>query len=298
MSDPHERNYAEAPQRLAKLATNEPTTIQGKMALLTAVVNDRLTQQSQRKQMLMDYHLPHFIQKAFEIQQTATPSSQMVLPGLLKSWRDLKERHNHKNEHRGHLFNPFALIPIGETTHSRLLGDLLNPRGTHGQNRRLLDAFLEAIEVPDPTVGDWMISIEEGYVDLCLWRRNPASVIIIENKSNHAVDQPNQLYRYWYQNIHRPYPTLDYSDESVKHAFQIIYLPPTAEKQPAFQSLQRPAYLAALGLPESIADVGITFKVCSFRDQIVAWLNRCDELIPNDNYRLKSHLQFYKEIWI
>lgn len=266
--------------------------------LCNGTLNDYTVRQVQRRQVRMEQHLQSVIQKTRELQKTSLRTAQTTIPQLIECWKTLKEEQKKKNRECGHLFNPLALLPIAETTHSRLLGDLLNPQGSHGQERLLLHAFLQSIDIPDPSAGDWMLSIEEGKVDLCLFRRSPASVIIIENKSNLAIDQPNQLYRYWYENIHIPYPTLDYSSDEVKQAFQIIYLPPTAEKQPAFHSLQRPAYLASLGLPANLANVGVTVKTCSFRDHIANWLGNCEKIVPPENHRLRAHLQFYKELWI
>lgn len=230
--------------------------------------------------------------------QRTQAAIELYLPEVISRWMSLKAVQEKKNKDCGHLFNPLALIDIGETTHSLLLGDLLNPNGSHGQGRILLHAFLQHINVPNPKDGNWMISIEkEGRVDICLWRKSPASVILIENKSNGAVDQPNQLYRYWHEKIQKPYPLLDYSISENKQSFQIIYLPPTAGKHPTRHSLQRPDYLNASRLPKTLNEAGVTIKVLTFRDHITAWLGYCDQLIPSSNTRLRTHLQFYKELW-
>lgn len=268
-----------------------------KLYLCGDVLNDHTVGQLERSHKRLEQQLEPIIQQFCDIWTTNLCRRKTVIPRVISGWMTLQTEQNKKNESCGHLFNPLALIPIGETTHSRLLGDLLDPNGTHGQGRRLLHAFLDGIDVPDPTAGDWMISIEQGGVDICLWRRAPASVIIIENKSNNAVDQPNQLYRYWHENIYKPYPNIDYSLSQNKKAYQVIYLPTTAEKLPTSNSLQRPEYLDLSNLPKTLADVGITVKICAFRDHITAWLNHCDKLVPSDNLRLRTHLQFYKELW-
>ena len=219
------------------------------------------------------------------------------LSEIIQKWRVIKAEQDEKNKQYGHLFNPLEAIDIGETTHSRLLGDLLNPKGTHGQGPLFLHVFLEGLGVPNPGEGEWQISIEDGRVDICLWRLSPPSVIIIENKSNWAVDQENQLYRYWYQNIYKPYPYDDYSTAERKLTFQIIYMPPTAGKRPSENSFQRPRELDSLGLPENLHEVGVTVKVCTFRDHVADWLEKCDGLIPPTNARLRTYLQFYKELW-
>lgn len=50
---------------------------------------------------------------------------------------------------------------------------------------------------------NWTVTAEKGRVDILLKRTHPHSVIIIENKSNYANDQENQLYRYWHQEIYK-----------------------------------------------------------------------------------------------
>ncbi|RYD49505.1 MAG: hypothetical protein EOP85_01505 [Verrucomicrobiaceae bacterium] len=220
-----------------------------------------------------------------------------ALPSLIENWRILREEQSKKNGEFGHLFNPLSIIPISETTHSRIIGDLLDPGGSHGQGGRLLHKFLESIDVPNPRDGKWTVSVEKGNLDLCLRRVTPASVIIIENKSNMAVDQPNQLYRYWHEQIRGPFPDLDYASEGVKKSFQILYLCPGNERYPGNHSLRRPSYLDSQDLPDTLADVGVTIRACSFQSEIRGWLLRCIELIPPENHRLRICLQIYGELW-
>lgn len=113
-----------------------------------------------------------------------------------------------RNGTEGHLFNVFALwnrlSGIGETLHSRLLHFLLSDDPMHGQKDKFLMKFLEMAGIEDPQEGTWYATAETGRVDVMLKRTNPYSVIIVENKSNWAGDQSNQLYRYWYENMYAP----------------------------------------------------------------------------------------------
>ena len=270
---------------------------QTKLDLCGEVIDNLSAWNMQRKRAAVERYWPGVINGASEICAAKDGASQRVLNEIIQQWREIKAEQDKKNTEHGHLFNPFALIPIGETTHSQLLGELLNPRGKHGQGRLLLHAFLERLGVPNPEGGEWLISIEGGKVDICLWRLSPPSVIIIENKSNWAGDMENQLYRYWYQNIYRSYPDLVYSLEETKRSFQIIYLPPMAGKTPSPNSLQRSNKLDSLGLPMDLYEVGVTVKVLTFRDDIADWLDACVQRIPKTNTRLKAYLQFYKELW-
>ena len=267
------------------------------LALCGEVINAYTAKFIRRFQTTFGTNLPDIIQLACGLRSFRQGLEHKLLPEIIARWKILKAEQFAKNRTHGHLFNPLATVPIGEIVHSRLLGDLLNPKGSHGQGRLFLDVFLKSIGVPSPTDGDWMISIEDGRVDICLWRLSPASVVIIENKSNWAVDQQHQLYRYWYENIQKIHPALDYSQPEVRQSFQLLYLPPTAGKQPDQHSLQRPEYLDYTGLPRTLSEVGLTIKILPYRDHIAAWLNACEQLIPPTNTRLSVYLQFYKELW-
>jgi len=276
---------------------SENLVTHAKLSLCSEVINAYTANCTQRSRTTFGNHLPEIIQLTCELRSSKQGLEHKLLPEIIARWKILKAEQFAKNMAYGHLFNPLATIPIGEIIHSRLLGDLLDPKGSHGQGQLFLDAFLESISVPNPTDGDWMISIEDGRVDICIWRLSPASVVIIENKSNWAVDQQHQLYRYWYENIQKIHPTLDYSQPEVKQSFQLLYLPPTAGKQPDQHSLQRPEYLDYTELPKTLREVGVTVKILPYRDHIAAWLNVCEQLIPPTNTRLRAHLQFYKELW-
>ena len=241
--------------------------------------------------------IPETISRAREIVQRDKGRRRELAAETLAGWKQLRATHAKRNEATGHLFNPLRDLPISEPVHSRLLGDLLDPDGSHGQGRLLLEAFLREIDVPEPSAGTWSVSVESGYVDICLWRREPASVVIIENKSNLAVDQAHQLYRYWHSHIHSHYPLLDYSHHETRRSFQILYLPPTAGKQPLSHSLQCPDHLSGRGLPATLKDVGVTVKVFALRDLAAGWLASCAGLVPVSNIRLRTYLEFYRELW-
>jgi hypothetical protein len=247
-------------------------------------------------------NLSLLLQGASEILTTRKRTHKSIFQKIIDTWKEIRKEQDEKNKLCGHLFNPLTSIPIGETTHSRLLGNLLNPKANHSQGSLFLEAFLKRIEVPSPEKGIWKISIETGSVeagrvDIRLFRKSPPSVILIENKSNWAEDQPNQLYRYWHEYIHKPFQPLDYNSTEVKQSFQILYLPPAGEKSPDSNSLERPKYFDALGLPKTLDEVGVTVKKMTFRDHIAPWLDECLLILPPSNVRLSTFIQFYNELW-
>ena len=214
---------------------------------------------------------------------------------VLSQWMAEKTELKKTNRTNGSLFNPLKSINIGETTHSVLLGDLLNPQGSHGQGKLFLESFLSLIEVPNPTKGEWGITVEMGRIDILLRRLKPASVVIIENKSNNAGDQPNQLYRYWEQAIHRYYPKLDYGLDDTKCSFQIVYLPPDSCKKLSEDSMTRPREWAnKMPFHERIP---IKPHIIPFQNLMEHWLASSAGSVPAENLRLTTFLRFYSELW-
>jgi len=107
------------------------------------------------------------------------------------------------------------------TTHSALLCDLLDPRGTHGQGGAFLRAFLALVDdhlprntsrVPWPPADGWWSVVPEfaaaqGRLDILLTNRGPsgAATIVIENKWDHDLTD-RQLERYAeYLSAQRPW---------------------------------------------------------------------------------------------
>jgi hypothetical protein len=105
-------------------------------------------------------------------------------------------------------FNVFAITKRGHyevTTHSRLLGALLDPIGSHEQGNLFLAAFLDLLMAKKPNWvfpkpdHRWSISLENDSIDIVLSHpnpQNPQTRIIIENKWS-APDREQQLFAYW-----------------------------------------------------------------------------------------------------
>lgn len=216
---------------------------------------------------------------------------------ILDRWQDLKKVETKKNRKEGHLFNPLYFFPIGETKHSDLLGFLLKPWESHGMGDALLRKFLERLGVPDPELGQWQVMVEKGRIDLLLYRESPKSIIIIENKSHHAVDQAHQLYRYWHKVIHQNerIPLAEYETEMIQNTFQLVYLPSNEEKIPAAHSLCCPPEYKETdpALPDQMP---LHYKLWTFNKDIAEWLEEAKECVPASNYRMKAYLEFYQEL--
>ena len=197
-------------------------------------------------------------------------------------------------------FNVFNLFNPGETMHSKILAHLLDPRESHGQGNCFLYSFLKMIEIESPELGIWHISCEAERIDVCLERNDPLSIIIIENKSNWAGDQGNQLYRYWFKKMyphHKDNNDLKHFYKSNEKYHKILYLTPDASKQPSPNTLNRPD-----GLDDNRApgELPIIPEPLLFRDLVGRWLYpllKQNQIRP-ENHRMCEYIKQYIEFWM
>lgn len=217
-----------------------------------------------------------------------------------KNWYDIYTEDRTKHEAIGHNFNIFSLFKeefdfhIKEIMHSKLLKFLLNPFSSHGQGNKFLIEFLNLIGIQNPNVGSWFVTAEEGRIDVLLKRNHPHSVVIIENKSNWASDQPNQLYRYWLQEIYSTTKEAhhEFYDRNMDK-YQIIYLPPNESKQYEQQSIIKPTDLSDANLPENIP---LRIKTIYFNKEIQIWLENCKFQLPEKNHRIREYICQYQSL--
>ena len=176
------------------------------------------------------------------------------------------------------LWNEFS--GISEPIHSRILHFFLSDNPMHGQGKLFLSAFLEYIGFEkDEGNEEWIITAEEGRVDVLLRRLNPLGAVIIENKSNWAEDQPNQLYRYWYENIHKRKEDSDTDYYSKHPEYKIVYLVPDETKHINSNSTSRP-----VDYPEDLPDkLPMEPIVMDFHEDIPKWLRKCMVSVYEDN---------------
>lgn len=200
------------------------------------------------------------------------------------------------NTKKGKYVNVFSLwnefSGISEPIHSRILHFFLSDNPMHGQGKLFLSAFLEYIGFEkDKGNEEWIITAEEGRVDVLLRRQNPLGAVIIENKSNWAGDQPNQLYRYWYENIHKCKEDRD-TDYYSKHPdYKIVYLVPDRTKHINSNSISRP-----VDYPEDLPEeLPMELKVMTFHEAIPEWLGKCMDRLPAENTPLRNLIAQYIE---
>ena len=189
--------------------------------------------------------------------------------------RKIKEQRKEKFE-RGENYNIFydlGFMSDEVHLHSMFLANLLNPKGSHGQRGKFLEAFLKMLQKSFPAISaDRLVldtanaSVEvEKYIGrqtdseggrIDIYFTDGKHSIIIENKI-YAGDQHHQMLRYW------NYGMSQKGDDTEK-SFVLIYL--TLDGcSPSKDSLG-----------EDLKENDI---VClSYKSDIRGWLDRCVEL--------------------
>ena len=189
--------------------------------------------------------------------------------------RKIKEQRKEKFE-RGENYNIFydlGFMSDEVHLHSMFLANLLNPKGSHGQRGKFLEAFLKMLQKSFPAISADSLELdtaiasvevekyigrqtdsEGGRIDIYL--TDGKHSIIIENKI-YAGDQYHQMLRYWNYGMSQ-------KGNDTEKSFVLIYL--TLDGcSPSKDSLG-----------EDLKENDI---VClSYKSDIRGWLDRCVEL--------------------
>lgn len=231
-------------------------------------------------------------------------SSMSQVLDICLQYSNAKKQIREKHRQDGHLFNTFSLwnrfTHISEPIHSRILHFLLSDDDLHGQGNLFQLELLKMLKVESPEIGQWDSAAEQDRVDVRMVRQEPHNVVIIENKSNWACDQPNQLYRYWYSHIHHCAEDCcsDYYKDNDR--FRIVYLVPKEMKQLSEQSMTKPSrdWFQGLSdeeyelLPDRLPLVPI---IWSFDMQVDKWLQKCEDMLDVKNTPLRNFIKQYRE---
>ncbi len=188
----------------------------------------------------------------------------------MDSVKKVIDNYEEKSIKSGEKFNVFSILKLENNevrTHSALLGELLNPKGSHGMKTTFLELFLkeifenESCLIPEST----SIGIEEhigkinsdytegGRIDVILKdKRN--NVILIENKI-YAGEQKNQLIRY-----KNAYPNA-----------KILFLTLFGNDSFRSEGLNAEAH----------------YKLISYENHIINWLQKCLDI--SDSFPILKH---------
>lgn len=156
----------------------------------------------------------------------------------------------------GERFNMFRVCGVNhyENTHSAILTEFLNPKGTHGLKSKLLECFIKTLG-ENFTINGFNCqnariyteySTPEGRIDILIEDEKRKKAIIIENKI-YANDQLDQLKRY------DSYAKNKYT----KGNYQILYL--TLDGKEATEQ----------------SGEGVSYLTISYEENIINWLEKC-----------------------
>jgi hypothetical protein len=215
------------------------------------------------------------------------------IDNIIDNFQLENEKIKEKNKTHSVLFNPLTFFPIGETMHSFLIANLIDPNAEHGQGNLFLKSFLKLLDIEVFENDNWIVTAETGRIDILIKRQNPHTVIVIENKSNYAIDQENQIYRYWYQEI---YTTNKKQIKPIDPKnYRIIYLTPAEWKIPNEYSLSKPKNQ---GYEDDLPiTVPITPEIWLFNVHLKKWLTHSLEELHEENHRLREYIKQYIELW-
>lgn len=172
---------------------------------------------------------------------------------LLQQAGLIVEKSNKIEELTGGYFNVFSILGMERLevkTHSALIHELLNPKGSHFQGITYLKIFInEILEIEDYNFKNVKVDRERyisnyGRLDLVI--ENDENIIIIEIKID-ACNQENQIYRY--------------NQYGLKNGKKL-----------------RLYYLTLFGCDASEYSTGnsdIDYKCISFESDILSWINKC-----------------------
>lgn len=141
---------------------------------------------------------------------------------------------------RGEYFNIFRVCSVDhyEVTHSSVIAEFLNPKGSHGQGVLFLEAFLKELQGYYGSFNEFKLDevkvetekvVKKGRLDILISNKSGQG-IIIENKI-YASDQENQLIRYndfaknYFNNYTILYLSLDGRDADAKNSKDVEYYP-------------------------------------------------------------------------
>ena len=172
-------------------------------------------------------------------------------------------------------FNLFTVLRSSSDEvrlHSRFISEILNPSGSHGFGSVFLEEFLSTLNIHSKITETVTVHSEYKNIDILI--RCGKSAIVIENKI-HAGDQPQQLKRY-----------LDAMVSEGVQDINLIYVTLTGI-YPSKQSID--------GIAEDYLNSD-KFHCLSYRDEIHAWITRCQQKAVNKPALRESFSQYLEVI--
>ncbi|MCD8409669.1 PD-(D/E)XK nuclease family protein [Tenacibaculum finnmarkense] len=176
------------------------------------------------------------------------------MKNLLKKIAEISNKYENLAKVSGNNFNIFNVINLTTDEvrlHSKFIAELLNPKGTHGQDDVFLKLFVTQFDVKINTASA-IVTVEKyigvktetsgGYLDIFI-SDNKGNAITIENKI-YAADQENQLVRYYNHNPNNLFYLNLFGDDPSENSCGKL-------------------------------KIGDDFKIISYQSDIIEWLINC-----------------------
>lgn len=191
-----------------------------------------------------------------------------------------------KNKMKGEYFNLIKIMGMARSevhTHTPIITDLLNPKGSHGQGDIFLKIFVERFS-PNFDINTKVVverEKREGKDQFDILIRNDHQIMIIENKI-YASDQSRQLNRY-------------YSYCIAKNKQPILIYLSLSDAQPSQKSLGHiikndDGYYLNGDLAQPVS-----LSVLNYQSDLLEWLNEIEQYL-NNKMNILAAIQQYKNL--
>ena len=184
-------------------------------------------------------------------------------------WSNREQTIRREKYKRGESFNIFKACGVDhyEVTHSSIIAEFLNPKGSHGQGTLFVEAFIEKLKLQDfdfslngVEVATEMVT-PNGRIDIVI-SNGSKQAIIIENKI-YAADQWKQLKRYD-----------EFAKTKYPNGYKILYLTLNGND------------------PNDDESRKVEYITISYKHHIIDWLLQC-KLLAIDKPLIRETLNQY-----
>ena len=193
------------------------------------------------------------------------------------------DRQRAMGKHDYNIFTLFHGFSDEVNLHSNFIASLLDPNGDHYKGDLFLKLFLETCGIDDFGIDTSRATVFKEFKHIDIYISDGKKHIILENKV-YAKDQPTQIARY--------IDTIKMEgakDEDIC----VLYLHPDGElpKENSLGGYKLNQDNTKLEKDGSI----INFKVISYEDEILSWIDRCKKEVSNLT-DLNIFLSQYKDV--
>lgn len=198
------------------------------------------------------------------------------LQSLLGQVAKIAKKNAELIDYYGGRFNLFQIFGVDhyENTHSAIIAELLNPKGSHGLKHKFVECLIKTLNI-EQHINDFdyvncdvktELVTGDGRIDIII-KDNKRNAIIIENKI-YALDQWKQLQRY------NEYALKEFGNDK----YVILYLTLTGCE----------------ASEQSSKDVN--YKQISYSIEIIDWLNKCVEIAARFPLVRESIIQYINHL--